>query len=87
MVITTEKDNARLFGVEGLSDEVRQHIYMLPIEVEFMLDQQEEFNEKIIDDVRKNSRNSILAKAKDEHKSNNRNHSGNGSRTISFRNN
>ena len=87
MVITTEKDNARLFGVEGLSDEVRQHIYMLPIEVEFMLDQQEEFNEKIIGYVRKNSRNSILAKAKDEHKSNNRNHSGNGPRTISFRNN
>ena len=87
MVITTEKDNARLFGVEGLSDEVRQHIYMLPIEVEFMLDQQEEFNEKIIGYVRKNSRNSILAKAKDEHKSNNRDHSGNGPRTISFRNN
>ena len=87
MVITTEKDNARLFGVEGLSDEVRQHIYMLPVEIEFMLEQQEEFNEKIIGYVRKNSRNSILAKAKDDHKSNNRNRSGNGSRTISFRNN
>ena len=87
MVITTEKDNARLFGVEGLSDEVRQHIYMLPVEIEFMLEQQEEFNEKIIGYVRKNSRNSVLAKAKDDHKSNNRNRSGNGSRTISFRNN
>ncbi len=87
MVITTEKDNARLFGVEGLSDEVRQHIYMLPVEIEFMLEQQEEFNEKIIGYVRKNSRNSILAKAKDDHKSNNRNRSGNGTRTISFRNN
>ena len=87
MVITTEKDNARLFGVEGLSDEVRQHIYMLPVEIEFMLEQQEEFNEKIIGYVRKNSRNSILAKTKDDHKSNNRNRSGNGTRTISFRNN
>lgn len=87
MVITTEKDNARLFGVEGLSDEVRQHIYMLPVEIEFMLEQQEEFNEKIIGYVRKNSRNSVLAKAKDDHKSNNRNRSGNGTRTISFRNN
>ena len=87
MVITTEKDNARLFGIEGLSDEVRQHIYMLPMEIEFMLNQQEEFNEKIIGYVRKNSRNSILAKAKDENKSNNRHHTGNGTRTISFRNN
>ena len=87
IVITTEKDNARLFGIEGLSDEVRQHIYMLPMEIEFLLNQQEEFNEKIIGYVRKNSRNSILAKAKDENKSNNRNHTGNGPRTISFRNN
>lgn len=87
IIITTEKDNARLFGVEGLSDEVRQHIYMLPVEIEFMLEQQEEFNEKIIGYVRKNSRDSVLAKAKDDHKSNNRNRSGNGTRTISFRNN
>ena len=87
LIITTEKDNARLFGNQGLDDAVRHNIYMLPVEVEFMLDQQQEFNEKIIGYVRKNSRNSILAKAKDEHKSDNRNHSGNGSRTISFRNN
>ena len=87
LVITTEKDNARLFGVEGLSDDVRKSIYMLPVEIEFMLDQKEVFNEKIIGYVRKNSRNSILAKNKDDHKSDNRNRSGNRPRTISFRNN
>ena len=87
IIITTEKDNARLFGMKGLSDEVRQHIYMLPIEIEFLLGQQAEFNEKIIGDVRKNSRNSILAKAKDDHKPNNRNRSGDRPGTISFRNN
>ena len=87
IIITTEKDNARLFGMKGLSDEVRQHIYMLPIEIEFLLGQQEEFNEKIIGYVRKNSRNSILAKAKDDHKPNNRNRSGDRPGTISFRNN
>ena len=86
-IITTEKDNARLFGMKGLSDEVRQHIYMLPIEIEFLLGQQEEFNEKIIGYVHKNSRNSILAKAKDDHKPNNRNRSGDRPGTISFRNN
>ena len=87
IIITTEKDNARLFGMKGLSDEVRQHIYMLPIEIEFLLGQQAEFNEKIIGYVRKNSRTSILAKAKDDHKPNNRNRSGDRPGTISFRNN
>ena len=87
LIITTEKDNARLFGMEGLSDEVRKSIYILPVEIEFMLDQQEVFNEKIIGYVRKNSKNSILAKGKDDHKSDNRNNSGNRPRTISFRNN
>jgi tetraacyldisaccharide 4'-kinase len=87
IIITTEKDNARLFGVEGLADDVRKSIYMLPVEIEFMLEQQEVFNEKIIGYVRKNSKNSILAKGKDDHKPDNRHHPGNRTRTISFRNN
>lgn len=87
MIITTEKDSTRLFGQEGLSDEVRHNIYTLPIKVKFMQEQEETFNENIIGYVRKNSRNSILAKAKDDHKSRNSNNSGNRTRTISFRNN
>lgn len=86
MIITTEKDNSRLFGMEGLSDEVRHNIYVLPVKIRFMLGQEEDFNNKIIGYVRKNSRNSILAKTKDDNKSQNSNNSGNGSRTISFRN-
>ena len=87
IIITTEKDNARLFGLDGLSEEVRHNIYQLPIRIEFMLGQEQEFNEKIIGYVQKNSRNSILAKAKDDHKSKDSHRAGNGSRTISFRNN
>ena len=87
IIITTEKDAVRLKEAEGLSEPVRQNIYALPIKVSFMLDQEENFNEKIISYVRKNSRNSILAKRKDDHKSKDRHHSGNGTRTISFRNN
>ena len=87
MIVTTEKDAVRLEDVEGLSDEVRKSIYKLPIKVSFMLDQEEEFNHKITGYVRKNSRNSILVKEKDEHKPQNSHHSGNGPRTISFRNN
>jgi tetraacyldisaccharide 4'-kinase len=86
MIITTEKDAARLETAEGLNDEVRNHLYVLPVEIKFMQEQEELFNHKILSYVQKNSRNSILVKNKDEHKSEDSHHSGNGSRTISFRN-
>ena len=86
LIITTEKDATRILALKGLSEEVRKALYMLPIKIEFMLDQEEIFNENIIGYVRKNSRNSILAKAKDDNKSKDSHHSGNRSRTISFRN-
>ena len=87
IIITTEKDAVRLRETEGLYEKVKANMYELPIKVSFMLDQQDNFNEKIISYVRKNSRNSILAKRKDDNKSKDGYHSGNRSRTISFRNN
>lgn len=86
-IITTEKDQVRLFYLEGLSEEVKQNIYALPIKVEFMLEGGKTFNEKIESYVRKNSRNSILAKRKNANKPRNSNRSGNRPRTISFRDN
>ncbi len=86
-IITTEKDTTRLLTVEGLSDEVRKNIYLLPVRIIFMQDQEDTFNKYIIDYVRKNSRNSILVKRKDDNKPDNGNHSGDRPRTISFRNN
>ena len=87
VIITTEKDMVRLETVKGLSDEVRNSLYVLPVRISFMLDGEATFNENIIGYVRKNSRNSILAKGKDDHKSKDSDRSGNRSRTISFRNN
>ena len=87
LIITTEKDAVRLKETEGLTPEARRSIYVLPISIEFMLQGEESFNEKIIGYVRKNSRNSILAKNKDDHKSKDSHHSGDRPRTISFRNN
>ena len=87
MIITTEKDATRLIAVEGLSEEVRGAMFALPVKIRFMLGQEESFNEKIIGYVRKNSRNSILAKEKDDNKSRNGNNLRDRSRTISFRNN
>ena len=86
-IVTTEKDAARLIALDGLDNTVRQNIYLLPIHVKFMLEQEEKFNENIIGYVRKNSRNSILAKSKNDHKPKNSHHPGNRPRTISFRNN
>jgi tetraacyldisaccharide 4'-kinase len=86
LIITTEKDASRLREVDGLSDEVKKHLFALPIRIKFLLDQEEQFNQSIIGYVRKNSRNSILAKGKDEHKPKDSDHTGDGPRTISFRN-
>lgn len=87
IIITTEKDAVRLKETDGLYESVKRDMYKLPIKVTFMLDQEENFNEKIISYVRKNSRNSILAKRKDDNESEDSNHFGNRTRTISFRNN
>ena len=64
LIITTEKDATRLENIEGLSEEVRNSIYTLPVEVQVMLDQQEKFDEVILSYVQKNSRNSTLTKEK-----------------------
>lgn len=68
VIITTEKDATRLENLDGLSEETKSNIYALPIRIQFMLGGEEEFNNKIISYVRKNSRNSILVKRKNDHK-------------------
>ncbi len=61
-ILTTEKDATRLASAEGLSEEVCQSLYAIPVRVAFMQQQQEEkFCEFIVGYVHKNSRNSILA--------------------------
>ena len=87
LVVTTEKDAAKLRSVEGLSDKIRQNIYVLPVRISFMLKQEDNFNQKILSYVQKNSRNSILAKTKDDNKAKDRNRSGERTRRISFRDN
>ena len=64
LIVTTEKDATRLENLEGLSEEVRNNIFVLPVEVRVMLDQKEKFDETIINYLIKNSRNSTLTKEK-----------------------
>ena len=63
IIITTEKDAARLVNVDGLSNDVRRHIYALPISVAFMLDYKEQFDDYILSYVMKNSKDSVLNKS------------------------
>ena len=84
LIITTEKDSVRLLSLTGLSEDVRHHLYVLPIKVSFLLDQEEIFTQKILSYVQKNSRNSILVTGKVENKSKDSNRSGDRPRTISF---
>lgn len=66
ILITTEKDATRLLNLP-LSEEIKKHIYALPVEIEFLLGQGEQFNQNIINYVRTNSRNSILLKKENAH--------------------
>jgi tetraacyldisaccharide 4'-kinase len=87
LIITTEKDATRLLTVGGLNSEVKNSLFVLPIRVHIMRNEEQNFNEKITGYVLKNSRNSILAKGKDDNKSDDSDRAGDRPRTISFRNN
>lgn len=67
LIITTEKDAARLGGL-SLDDTIKGNLYVLPIEVLFLQEQGETFNKYIIDYVNKNSRNRIVHQRTNAHK-------------------
>ena len=58
MIVTTEKDAVRMVSHPQIPDSIKPYIYVLPIEVCFLQEQQNAFNQNILDYVRKNSRNS-----------------------------
>ena len=69
-IITTEKDAARLVTTEGLSDDVRQNLYKLPVHICFLLDQEEAFNKFITGYAQKNARHHLVIRAWEEQKMN-----------------
>lgn len=58
IIITTEKDAARLKSKNYFSDRVKKCIFALPIKVRILNDEQPIFNQQIIDYVKQNKRNS-----------------------------
>ena len=61
LIITTEKDATRLINHPALDKELKPFIYALPIEIEILQNQQDKFNQHIIDYVRENTRNRSLS--------------------------
>lgn len=58
IIITTEKDAARLLHLEGLTEEVKRCTYVFPIGISIMRDEKEKFDKTINDYVQENKRNS-----------------------------
>ena len=52
ILITTEKDGARLLHHPDLDEHLKPYIYLLPIEIEILQEKQESFNQNIIHYVR-----------------------------------
>ena len=61
-IITTDKDAARLLSVEGMSEEVRRHLYKQPIRISFMQDQEDTFNLQIMSYIQKITRRTLTHK-------------------------
>lgn len=53
IIITTEKDATRLIQLNTLSREVKASLYSLPIEIQFMLDQEQAFVDNILGYIQK----------------------------------
>ena len=85
IIVTTEKDAARLLTVQDLSNDVKQNLYTQPIRVAFMLEQEETFNHFILDYIVKNSRNLILRNHPAKPKKDDKPKDKNKPKTISFR--
>lgn len=60
IIVTTEKDAARLIQFRNLPHELKRLFYYIPIEVEFLNNQTNDFNNKLNEYVRKSSRNNGL---------------------------
>lgn len=87
IAVTTEKDAARLRLAQGISRDLSEALYVIPMSIDFMLGQKQSFNETILSYVRKNSENSLMAQGKNDSTPPDSHHPGDRSRTISFRNN
>ena len=57
MIITTEKDAVRLREFSNIDDSLKRAMYFIPVGIEFPDEDKHEFDQMIIDYVRRNKRN------------------------------
>ncbi len=67
IAITTEKDATRLLFAKKLNKELRNNLYVLPIEVEILRDEASKFNKIILEYVHKHQRHGNVAKRENDH--------------------
>jgi tetraacyldisaccharide 4'-kinase len=60
-VITTEKDAVRLREFTNIAEPVRSSFFYIPVGIDFLNDDREEFDNLIVDYVRKNKRNNRIS--------------------------
>lgn len=61
IVVTTEKDSVRLRELAGIPDHIRDAIYYIPVRISFPAGEKTEFDNIIIDYVRKNKRDNVIS--------------------------
>ncbi|MDR0891441.1 MAG: tetraacyldisaccharide 4'-kinase [Mediterranea sp.] len=67
LIVTTEKDATRLETHPALEEWMKAYLYVLPIEIEILQNQQTTFNKQIFDYVRENRRDSSFPEREDAH--------------------
>lgn len=60
-VVTTEKDSVRLRELAGIPDHIKESIYYIPVRISFPAGEKTEFDNIIIDYVRKNKRDNGIS--------------------------
>jgi tetraacyldisaccharide 4'-kinase len=60
-IITTEKDAVRLREFTNFAELIRTSVYYIPIGIKFLNDDKDEFDNLILDYVRKNKRNNRIS--------------------------
>lgn len=69
IIVTTEKDAARLLMHPVMAKDIKENLYVLPIHIDFLQNKKELFNQYITEYVRKNKRNCILSEKENANKS------------------
>ena len=64
IIFTTEKDSVRIQTFTDINASIKERFYYIPIGIDFLNEDTDNFNQHILNYVRDNKRDSILLKRK-----------------------